>query len=57
MVSNPNEDLGLIYTKQEDEEPKQEGGPIIDDTTVVTIKSGKPFQLGSTTTSMHNMSN
>ena len=43
MVSNPNEDLGLIYTKQENEEPQQEGRPIIDDTTVVTIKSGKPF--------------
>ena len=43
MVSNPNEDHGLIYTKQENEEPEQEGRPIIDDTTVVTIKSGKPF--------------
>ena len=43
MVCNPNEDLGLIYTKQENEEPEQGGRPIIDDTTVVTIKSGKPF--------------
>ena len=43
MVSNPNEDLGLIYTKQENEEPEQEGRPIIDDTTVITIRNGKPF--------------
>ena len=43
LVSNPKEDVGLIYTKQENEEPVQEGRPIIDDTTVVTIKSGKPF--------------
>ena len=43
MVCNANEDLGVIYTKQENEEPEQGGRPIIDDTTVVTIKSGKPF--------------
>ena len=43
IVSNPKKDVGLIYTKQENEEPVQEGRPIIDYTTVVTIKSGKPF--------------
>ena len=43
MVCNPNKDLGLIDTKQENEQPEQGGRPIIDDTTVVTIKSGKPF--------------
>ena len=43
IVYNPKEDVGLIYTKQENEEPVQEGRPIIDDTTVVTIKIGKPF--------------
>ena len=41
MVSNPNEDLGLIYTKQGNKEAEQEGRPIIDDTTVVTIKKWK----------------
>ena len=48
IVSNPKEDVGLIYTKQENEEPAQEGRPIIDDTTVVPIKSEKPFPTWST---------
>ena len=40
-VLDPKEHGGLILTKEENEYDKQ--NPIIDDTTVVTIKSGKPF--------------
>ena len=40
-VLDPKEHVGLILTKEENEYDKQ--NPIIDDTTVVTIKSGKPF--------------
>ena len=36
-------DVGLIFTKEENEYDIQEQNPIIDDTTVLTIKSGKPF--------------
>ena len=39
-VSNLKEDVGFIFTEEENE--VQEQSPIIDDTTVITIKSRKP---------------
>ena len=40
---NPKEDFEAIFTKEETEDEAQYESEIIDDTTVFTIKSGKPF--------------
>ena len=40
---NPKEDFGVVFTKEETEDEVQYESEIIDDTTVFTIKSGKPF--------------
>ena len=42
-ILNPKEDFGVIFTKEETEYEAQYESEIIDDTTVFTIKSGKPF--------------
>ena len=40
---NPKEDFGVIFTKEETEDEAHYESEIIDNTTVFTIKSGKPF--------------
>ena len=40
---NPKDDFGVIFTKEETVDEAQYESEIIDDTTVFTIKSGKPF--------------
>ena len=42
-VSNPKQDVGLIFTKEDKEDEAQKESQFINDTTVLTIKSGKPF--------------
>ena len=42
-ILNPKEDFGVIFTKEETEDEAQYESEIVDDTTVFTIKSGKPF--------------
>ena len=42
-ILNPEENFGVIFTKEETDDEAQYESEIIDDTTVFTIKSGKPF--------------